>query len=873
MLPFLKTLLTVGAASLLAASAFGSTQGPAPQPNQAQAPASLRKFRDATALEWSQRMASSEISRLGNKLERGATPRSRWDYTASVFALSVWQLGERLNDKSLLDFAGRAVGSYVTPEGTIDGYRLEEYNIDQVCPGKVVLELYDTTKEEKYRRAAMLLRDQMKSHPRTSDGGFWHKKRYPFQMWLDGLYMASPFLAQYGQIFNEPDLHNEVCHQILLMDKHGFSPAKSAHMHAWDEKKIQPWADRQTGLSPNLWSRSIGWYAMAMVDSLDFIPATNENIDLVVNALRRTADSIAKYQDPATGLWWQVTDAGNRKGNYLEASASSMFVYALAKGINRGYLPRDVFEPVVLKGYEGLVRDMIRVEANGSVSLTQTCLVAGLGYTTQSGRPRDGSFDYYVSEPIIDNDHKGVGPFIMAGIEVEALVSSASIASVERVTGWDYADKILARIKAPVFPQRSFPITSFGAVQGKDCTEAIANAIAECNKAGGGTVLVPAGEWLTGAVHLLSNVNLHVSEGATLKWVFDLDKYPIVHTRWEGVECMNFSPFIYAMNAENIAITGLGTLDGGASYDTWWAWNNKKDGTVLQKKDRDQLIAYGEKGVPVAERVFGKGHYLRPSFIQPYKCRNILIEGVKIVNSPMWEITPVLSSNITVRGVEIVTHGPNNDGCDPESCRDVLIENCIFDTGDDCIAIKSGRNNDGRRINVPSENFVIRNCTMKDGHGGVVIGSEISGGCRNVFVENCVMDSPNLDRALRFKSNASRGGTLENVFMRNVKVGAVAEAVLTIDLLYEEGARGSFPPTVRNIVIEKVTSTASPRVMFIRSFTGATIDGIRFSDCTFSGVREAEVLQGAGNISLRNVNIIPAKGVKSANSVAQPVEP
>jgi unsaturated rhamnogalacturonyl hydrolase len=200
----------------------------------------------------------------------------------------------------------------------------------------------------------------------------------------------------------------------------------------------------------------------------------------------------------------------------------------------------------------------------------------------------------------------------------------------------------------------------------------------------------------------------------------------------------------------------------------------------------------------------------------------------------------------------------------------VLIENTLFDTGDDCIAIKSGRNNDGRRVGVPSENFIIRGCTMKDGHGGVVIGSEISGSCRNVFVENCVMDSPNLDRALRFKSNASRGGVLENVFMRNVKVGKVAEAILTVDLLYEEGANGNFPPTVRNIVIEKVTSTASPRVMFIRSFPGATVDAIRFSDCTFSGVAEAEVLMGAGNISFRNVNIIPAKGVKSANSVPPP---
>src|SRR4029453_203804 len=195
-----------------------------------------------------------------------------------------------------------------------------------------------------------------------------------------------------------------------------------------------------------------------------------------------------------------------------------------------------------------------------------------------------------------------------------------------------------------------------------------------------------------------------------------------------------------------------------------------------------------DSGVPVKDRVFGEGHYLRNSFIQPYRSKNILIEGIRIINSPMWEIHPVLSNNVTVRNVTVVSHGPNNDGCDPESSRDVLIENCTFDTGDDCIAIKSGRDGDGRRLHVPSENIIVRNCTMKDGHGGVVIGSEISGDCRNVFVEHCQMDSPNLDRALRFKSNARRGGVIENVHMRHVEIGRVGEAVLTITLMYEEGA-------------------------------------------------------------------------------------
>ena len=439
----------------------------------------------------------------------------------------------------------------------------------------------------------------------------------------------------------------------------------------------------------------------------------------------------------------------------------------------------------------------------------------------------------------------------------------------ERVTGWDAMPAILARIKPPRFPARDFNITDYGAVAEADSTEAIRKAIAACHAAGGGRVVVPAGVFLTGAIHLKSNVNLHISEGATLKFIPDPAKYlPVVFTRFEGTECMNYSPLIYAFEQENIAVTGGGTLDGSASDENWWRWTRRGPGGTDSpaRADVARLREMAERGVPVKERVFGSGHYLRNSFIQPYRSRNILIEGVRIINSPFWEIHPVLSTNVTVRGVNVVTHGPNNDGCDPESSRDVLIEDCVFDTGDDCIAIKSGRDNDGRRVGVPSENIIVRNCTMKEGHGGVVIGSEISGGCRNVFVENCRMDSPNLDRALRFKSNALRGGVIENVFMRKVEIGRVAEAVLTIDFLYDTGAKGPHRPVLRNVAIEGVTSTSSPRVMWVMGFPGAVIEDVRFNDCTFRGIEASEVLQHAGSVSFKNVTIEPAKKGRSLNS-------
>jgi unsaturated rhamnogalacturonyl hydrolase len=668
-------------------------------------------------------------------------------------------------------------------------------------------------------------------------------------MWLDGLYMGSPFLAHYGKVFNEPAAFDEVVRQIQLMDQHAYDPASGLFFHGWDEKHAQSWADPKTGRSPSFWGRAIGWYAMAIVDCLDNLPADHRGVGSVKAILERLADGVVRHQDPESGLWWQVLDQGGRDGNYLETSASSMFVYAIAKGINRGYLSREKYQPAVLRGYAGLVGGSIRTDGDGKIHLTRNCEVAGLGFTSGSGRARDGSYGYYISEPVVENDLKGVGPFILAGMEVQRLVSNMN----EEARGWAVAAAVLARIKAPEFPARDFPITRYGAMPGQDVTKPLIAAIDACHMAGGGRVVVPAGEWLTGAIHLKSHVNLHVSEGATLRFSTKPADYPVVFTRWEGVECMNYSALIHASGQQNIAVTGGGVLDGQSEVSNWWGWNRKNPKPSLQQDARERLITMGEIGVPVNQRVFGEGSFLRPNFIQFHNCANILVEGVTILRSPMWEIHPVLSKNITIRKVKVASHGPNNDGCDPECCSDVLIEDCVFDTGDDCIAIKSGRNNDGRRVNVPSENIIIRRCVMKDGHGGVVLGSEISGGVRNVFIEDCEMDSPNLDRALRFKSNARRGGVLENVFMRNVRVGHVTEAVLTIDLLYEEGADGPQRPVVRNIWMENITSSDSPRVMWIKGFEGAVIDGIHISNSVFRGIKQKDVIQNAGSIQLDKI--------------------
>ena len=447
------------------------------------------------------------------------------------------------------------------------------------------------------------------------------------------------------------------------------------------------------------------------------------------------------------------------------------------------------------------------------------------------------------------------------------LGTSAEVVAAGRdAAAWDRVPGILARIRAPRFPDRDVPVTAHGAVEGGEvvATDAFRGAVEAVHAAGGGRVVVPPGVWLTGPIHLLSNVELHVSEGATLRFVTDPEAYlPAVHTRWEGVELMNYSPLIYAVDQENVAVTGGGTLDGQAEGEAWWTWKGPwkdnrhgwTEGMPQQREARDRLFAQAEAGVPVEERVYGTGDYLRPSFVEFLRCRNVLIEGVTVVRSPMWLLHPTLCTNVTVRGVTANSHGPNNDGCNPESCTDVLIEGCTFDTGDDCIALKSGRNADGRRLAAPIQNVVVRDCTMRDGHGGVVIGSEMSGGARDVFAERCQMDSPNLERVLRIKTNSIRGGVVEGVYMRDVTAGQVADAIVRINFLYEEGDAGDFPPTVRDIDVRRVTSQRSEYALYLIGYPHAPIRDVHLADCRFAGVEQGSIIEHVEGLTFDDVTV------------------
>ncbi|WP_114784278.1 glycoside hydrolase family 88/105 protein [Botryobacter ruber] len=363
-------------------------------------------------LKWSERMALSIMKNNPEPWMIEFSKKPVWSYPQGLVLLSFEKMWRENKKQQYYDYIKQYADLMIEQDGNIKTYDVYTFNIDMANSGKILFNLYEKTKDEKYRKAIETLRNQMRWQPRTTEGGFWHKLRYPWQMWLDGAYMSSPFLAQYGQTFGDKEAFDDVANQLILLEKHTRDAKTGLLYHGWDESRLQPWANRQTGTSPNFWGRAMGWYAMALVDALDYFPQDHPKRNDIIAILQRLAPALQKYQDPKTGLWYQVVDQGNRQGNYLEASASSMFVYALAKGANKGYLDKS-FRQVAEKGYKGLVDNLVKVnKADGEVNLTQVCAVAGLG------AGRDGSFEYYVNEKILTDDPKGTGPFILASLEL-----------------------------------------------------------------------------------------------------------------------------------------------------------------------------------------------------------------------------------------------------------------------------------------------------------------------------------------------------------------------------------------------------------------------------------------------------------------------
>jgi len=364
-------------------------------------------------LKWSDKMALTLMKRHPESYMIDDSKKPKWDYVHALVLHSIEELNKKNPDPRYKAYIRGYVDELVQEDGTIKTYELDKYNIDLVVPGRLLFDIYAETKQDKYLKAMQLVRKQLTEQPRTASGGFWHKQIYPNQMWLDGLYMGEPFYAQYTATFEGGKSFDDIAKQFELIQLHATDPKTGLLYHGWDESKQMPWANKETGNSPNFWSRALGWYVMALVDVLDYMPKDHPKQKELVKYLNNASEALAKYQDKS-GLWYQVTDKGGEKGNYLEASGSSMFAYAFAKGANKGYLPAK-YKKLANKAFDGLTKVLIKkVDEDGGITLTNCCQVAGLG-----GNPyRDGSYEYYVNERKKDNDPKATGPFILAAIEL-----------------------------------------------------------------------------------------------------------------------------------------------------------------------------------------------------------------------------------------------------------------------------------------------------------------------------------------------------------------------------------------------------------------------------------------------------------------------
>ncbi|MEZ4884027.1 MAG: glycoside hydrolase family 88 protein [Chitinophagales bacterium] len=365
------------------------------------------------SLKWSERMALSIMKRNSLLWQVDGIEQPLWDYKHGLLALSFEKLYEKTKDEKYYQYEKGFADVLIDSTGTINNYKMESYNIDLVNSGKILFNLYEKTKDEKYLTAIQTLRKQLDGHPRTNSGGFWHKKIYPYQMWLDGLYMGQPFYTRYTVEFEGGKNLDDIAKQFELLHTHTLDEKTGLLYHAWDESKQMGWADKETGKSPNFWSRAMGWYCMALVDVLDYFPADHPKQKQLILYLNEISTALIKFQDES-GIWYQVTDMGGREGNYLEASGTAMFAYAFAKGADKGYLPAN-FKDVANKAFDGLIRALVKVDEDGEVHITQVCKGAGLG-----GNPyRDGSYEYYLSEDRrVDNLH-GLGPFILAALALD----------------------------------------------------------------------------------------------------------------------------------------------------------------------------------------------------------------------------------------------------------------------------------------------------------------------------------------------------------------------------------------------------------------------------------------------------------------------
>lgn len=801
-------------------------------------------------LSMTERMALSSMRKFQPE-------NTKYSYKSAILINGVYRAWKITGKQEYLDYVKKMLEYYVSPEGEVRTYRLEEYSLDQIRMGNDMMDFYSLTGDERYKKAVDQFYEQLKTHPRTASGGFFHKKRYTNQMWLDGIYMQAPFYASYTKAFGGlKECTKDLEHQIKLIYEHTYDPETGLLRHAWDESRSMPWADPETGKSPEVWGRAMGWYVVAISDLLEIIPDEEEYRECreeFISIAKRLAPVLVKYRDEKSKLWYQVVDKGGCEGNYIETSASLCYIYFFSKMHRLGLFGKEYLD-LAHESFKALCRDYVTEnEETGEISLHKICESAGLGKSGDNNPYRDGTYQYYVSgEPALTDNLHGVALFLICAAEVE-----------------------------------------FPAQMNKDCVSLKAgedlNAVLQ-EYAGKKIVFVPKGTYKTGPVTVPSHTHLIFEEGAKLEFSDDFEGYEPVETRWEGVNCWAMKPCFFIKEATDVVVEGKGILEGNGSK--WWkkvrAWKDsgRNEGPTLPIEK-----ALAELNPNYQNQPGGGGgrpcQFLRPPLLQILNSDGVRVDGLTLTNSPFWTCHTVTSRNLVLKNLHIVNpyDSPNTDGVDIESCLNVRISDSFVEVGDDGIAVKSGNGKEMMKYGA-SENVVMENCTIKSAHGGFVIGSETAGGVRNVEVCNCRFIGT--DRGVRIKTRRRRGGTIENISVKDIYMEDVSCPVavnefyncgnwLESDFSLEKQPIKEDTPEIRNILIENVNAVNCRGVAaFLAGLPEKRITGLEIKDSVFDISPErkknlmVEMYQGIPETDYRGIRVffadIKVENVKVLNT-------
>ncbi len=765
-------------------------------------------------------------------------------YKSAILLEGLYKASKVLGDGKILDYVKNMLESFVHEDGTVEHFSIEEYSMDNIRIGYIMLKIYALTGDERYKKGLDQFMEMLKGQPRAPEGGFWHKKRYTNQMWLDGLFMQGPVYAGYCKMFGGlKECLDDIIPQFELIYEKTYDPKTALLRHAWDSSRQMPWSDPVTGQSQEVWSRAMGWYCMAIADLLEDIPAAPEYEDYRSRLLKlgkAIAPALLKFEDPETGMWWQVMDKPGKGANYLETSATSMFIYFFAKMSRLGFFDES-YREVAQKAFDGMLKQSVTVGGDGELFLHDTCKSAGLGRAVDTNPYRSGDFEYYTTgEPRETDNLHGVSPFLSAAVELE-------------------------------FPAQ-LNIGRYRLKEGDD----INKVLAECaNKV---AVVVPAGHFSVGSVVVPSHTHLIFEEGAVLDFIDDFDAYPPVWTRWEGVYCWALQPCMFISKANDVVVEGPGVLDGHGKK--WWdhimPWKTGGRPAVQTLECEKRLALLNPNYMNEPEGGGGRPcQFLRPPLLQIIDSNSVRIDGITLTQSPFWTCHPVCTTNLHLYNIKIDNpyDSPNTDGIDIESCVNVDVRGCDVNVGDDGIAVKCGSGKEMMAFQ-RSENIEVENCTVRNAHGGFVIGSETASGVKGAYVRNCRFLGT--DRGIRIKTRRGRGGHMEDIVAQDIFMDNVI-CPISINMYYRCGSNEAWlyslekqpidddTPMIKDVLIERIEAVnCRCAAAFLAGIPEMPLENIVVRDSTFEVKKEleqgleAEMCAGLPESDFRGIRVINA---------------